>query len=81
MAGGAAPALPELAAARPRVAHERPRAARRGHLAPTDRRQPPVRFRDAPTMHTCSCAHAQLGRTHMHNTLHTTFTSTLYTYC
>ena len=56
-----APALPKLAAARPRVAHERPMAARRGHLAPTDRRQPPTRFRDAPTVHTCSSAHAQPG--------------------
>ena len=73
MSGGAAPALPKLAAARPRVAHERPGAARRGHLAPTDQPQPPARFRDAPIMHTCSSAHAQPGRTHMHNTLHTTF--------
>ena len=73
MSGGAAPALPKLAATRPRVAHERPGAARRGHLAPTDQPQPHARFRDAPIMHTYSSAHAQPGRTHMHNTLHTTF--------
>ena len=71
MSGAAAPAPPTLAAERPRAARERPLTAQRAHLAPSDRRQPPVRFREAPTMHTCSCAHAQPGHTHMHNILHT----------
>ena len=71
MSGAAAPAPPTLAAERPRAARERPLTAQRAHLAPSDRRQPPVRFREAPTMHTCSCAHAQSGHTHMHNILHT----------
>ena len=71
MSGAAAPAPPTLAAERPRAARERPLTAQRAHLAPSDRRQPPVRFREAPTKHTCSCAHAQPGHTHMHNILHT----------
>ena len=57
MSGAAAPAPPTLAAERPRAARERPLTAQRAHLAPSDRRQPLARFREAPTMYQ-QCTHA-----------------------
>ena len=67
MAVAAAPAPPTLAAARHWTTRERPLTARRAFLTPTNRRQTPARFREAPIVHRQRCTSSSWAHWHPHH--------------